>query len=357
MLAPIRRQPNQPIPSRSTARLRLIRATAFLHLILGVGTGGYYFLGEGEWSLIDCLYMTVITMTTVGYAEVLPIGAVYGARLFTLVLIIIGMGFVLYFVSTLTAFFIDGSLGSLFLRRKMQKKLALMEGHYIVCGVGKTGIHVLEELVATGKEVVALDHSEDRIELLAQRYGETVPAVAGDATHDEDLVAVGIERAAGLVSCLGVEVRNLYCTLSARQLNSDMRIIVTSDNLKAEQKFIHAGADSVVYTSIISGRRIASEMIRPQVVTFLDLILRDKERAMRIEEVVIPDYSQVANKTLTQANVRRFGDVLVIAVRDVDNEHYSYNPGPNTVLHSGQVLIILGEVNCIDELRRFVSAP
>jgi len=327
-----------------------------LHLILAMGTGGYYFLGAGEWSLLNCLYMTVITMTTVGYAEVLPIESVYGARVFTLLLIVVGMGFVLYFVSTLTAFFIDGSLASIFQRRKMQKKLALMEGHFIVCGVGKTGIHVLEELVATGKECVALDQSEDRIDLLAQRYGETVPAVVGDATHDDDLTAVGIERAAGLVSCLGIEVQNLYCTLSARQLNSDMRIIVTSDNLKAEQKFIHAGADSVVYTSIISGRRIASEMVRPQVVTFLDLIMRDKERAMRIEEVAIPEGSKLANKTLTQADLRRFGDVLVIALRDADQEHYSYNPGPNTVLRGGQVLIILGEINCIKELSRFISS-
>lgn len=338
---------------RLEVKRRAIRAGFYLHGVFGAGTLGYYLLGEGDWSVVDCLYMTVITLTTVGYEEVLPIGTVPGARVFTLVLIVVGMGLVLYFVSSLTAFFVDGSLGHIFQRRRMQKRLANLSGHYIVCGIGKTGIHVIEELLQAGRECVALDSEAERAALVTERWGEQIPAVLGDATQDDDLLAVGVERAAGLVAALGEEVHNLYATISARQLNPKLRIIVTSDDQRAESKFKHAGADSVVYTSIIGGRRIASEMIRPEVVTFLDLILRDKERNLMIEEVAVPSGSKVIGMTLTDADLRRFGDILVIAVRDNQGD-YTYNPGPTTELMAGDVLIMLGEAGCIRQARDFV---
>lgn len=343
------------LAARRDSRGRVIRAGVAFVSILMVGTGGYFLLGRGAWSLFDCLYMTVVTLTTVGYGEVLPLAAVPGARLFTVFLIIIGMGLVLYLMSTFTAFLVDGSLGSIFQRRKMLKQLDQMKGHYIICGVGKTGIHVVEELVETGYHCVALDQREERIEAIAERYGPGVPAIVGDATHDGDLITAGVERATGLVASLGAEVENVYCTLSARQLNPTIRIIVRSDNPQAEQKFIHAGADSVVYTSLIGGRRIASEMVRPEVVSFLDLMIRDKERTMRIEEVTIPPGSPVKGKSLTEANLRRFGDILVIAIRATESEIYTYNPGPSRILEENDVLILLGEMSCVREVKHFVS--
>ena len=351
----LRMRQSPSLATRRDSRGRVIRAGVAFATILAVGTGGYFLLGRGEWSLFDCLYMTVVTLTTVGYGEVLPLADVPGARMFTVFLIIVGMGLVLYLMSTFTAFLVDGSLGTLFQRRKMLKQLDHMKDHYIICGIGKTGVHVIEELVDTGNQCVALDQREERVEAICVRYGSQVPAFVGDATSDTDLIAAGIERASGLVASLGEEVENVYCTLSARQLNPKIRIIVRSDNPMAEQKFIHAGADSVVYTSLIGGRRIASEMVRPEVVSFLDLMIRDKERTMRIEEVTIPQGSPVKGMTLTEANLRRFGDILVIAVRDADAETYTYNPGPGRVLKENDVLILLGEMSCVREVHQFVS--
>lgn len=337
-------------------RLRLVRAGLYLLLVLAVGTIGYSFIGKGQWSLLDCLYMTVITLTTVGYEEVLPINDVAGGRAFTIAIIVIGMGLVLYFASTLTAFFVDGSLGALFSEKKMRKKLEALAGHIVICGVGKTGYEVLNELVRSNRTCVALDTDRKRIDLVKEHFGERVTAIVGDGTQDSDLLNVGIERASGLVATLGEEVENLYCTLSARQLNPDLRIIVMSDNVAAEQKFKHAGADSVVYTSIIGGQRIASELIRPTVVTFLDLMLRDKDRNLRIEEITIPENSQIGGETLASAKIRQFGEVLVIAIRQHGAERYQYNPGPNTHLSEGDVLILLGELSCIERVKGHAAA-
>jgi voltage-gated potassium channel len=336
-------------------RKSLLLASSILTLSIIFGTVGFYWLSDRQWPLLDCFYMTVSSMTTVGYGEVIPLEEVAGGRLFAIVLSITGMGSVLYFVPIFTALLVDGRLSSLYRWKKMIKEIEKLEGHYVVCGSGKTGAHVVEELVLSGYSVVVLEKDEALCEALRKLIHRGVYVLNGDGTHDEDLIIAGTEKAAGLVAAMDSDVNNLYCTMSARQLNTSLRIIAISDDPKAEEKMRRAGADSVVYNFVISGQRIASELVNPQVVSFFDLVLKDKDRVMRIEDIEVSEGSLIAGNTLSKAELRQFGDVLVIAVRQND-ETYQYNPGPETYIEAGSHLIVLGEVDCIGRVRRKVCS-
>lgn len=337
----------------ATARLR----TAALMVVATLvgGTSGYYALGGGDWSLLDCAYMTAITLTTVGYNEVLPIQDDHAARLFTIVLIFLGMGVVLYFASTLTAFILDGDLRNVVRVRRMRKLIASLNGHFVVCGSGQTGEHVLGELVHSGVVVVVIDINREHFDRCQRDFDKILPHIIGDATDDDVLLAAGIDRAAGVVVSLGNEHDTLLCTISARTLNPNTRIIARGEDQKSEQKFRRAGADRVVYTSAIGGLRMAAELLRPQVVTFLDVMLRDQERRLRIEEIRLNPDSSIAGRTLAQANMRKELDLLVIAVHDRADDKFLYNPGSDLVLEGHHTLIVLGEVDHIATLRAQVS--
>jgi voltage-gated potassium channel len=265
------------------------------------------------------------------------------------------MGLVLYFASTLTALLVDGNLRAVYRLKKMLKRLGSMREHTAVCGLSKTGSHVVEELVLTGHPCAVLDQDPDRVNRILEHYDGRVPALVGDATRDEDLLKLGVDRAKALVISLGEDVDNLYCTLSARQLNPKLCIIVTSDDHRLEQKYHHGGADSVVYPNLIGGQRIASQLVRPEVVTFLDLMLRDQKNILRIEQIRLPDSGHVVGRSLASSGIRRIGEVLVVAIlRGVDGE-FAFNPGPETTLQPNDTLIVLGEVGQIRAVREYVS--
>lgn len=338
----------------ATSRLRAAGLMVLATLV--GGTAGYYILGAGEWSLLDCAYMTAITLTTVGYAEVLPIHDSSAARVFTILLIFLGMGVVLYFASTLTAFILDGDLRNVVRERRMRKLIGSLSGHFIMCGSGQTGEHVLSELVHSGVDVVVVEKDREQFDRAQKDISPRLLHVIGDATDDDILLAAGIERAAGVVVSLGNEHDNLLCTITARTLNPNTRIIARGEDQKSEQKFRRAGADRVVYTSAIGGLRMAAELLRPQVVTFLDVMLRDQERRLRIEEIPLGVESSIAGATLAQANLRREFDLLVIAVHDRSAGKFLYNPGGEMVLEPHHTLIVLGEVSDIAKLRDRVSS-
>ncbi len=334
----------------ATGRLR----TAALMVVgtLVGGTSGYYLLGGGDWSLLDCAYMTAITLTTVGYSEVLPIHDNPTARLFTILLIFLGMGVVLYFASTLTAFILDGDLRNVVRVRRMRKLIADLNGHFIVCGSGQTGEHVLGELVHSGVDVVVVDISRANFDRCQRDFNQRLPHIIGDGTDDEVLLAAGLERAAGVVVSLGSEHDNLLCTITARTLNPNTRIISRGEDQKSEQKFRRAGADRVVYTSAIGGLRMAAELLRPQVVTFLDVMLRDQERRLRIEEIPLSESAALTGKSLAQTDLRSKYDLLVIAVHDRTADKFIYNPASDLVLEEHHTLIVLGEVDHIAAVRQ-----
>lgn len=332
---------------------RLRGATLFLVSVVVFGTLGIHAIGDGRWTWFQALFHTLITLTTVGYGELPGMEGDVVARAFSLVLVIVGAGSVVYFASIVTALFVEGELRDYFRRSRMNKSIAEMQGHVIVCGVGRTGTHIIEELSSCAQPFVAIDSSVAHLERLHREYPK-MRYIVGDATEDEVLRAAGIDRAHGLVAALSDDQANLYVTLSARSLNASLRIIAKAVEHTAGPKLSRAGADKVVSTNRIGGLRLASEMIRPNVTEFLDMMMRDPKHVLRIEEVAVREDSAFANKTLAEAAIRKVADVLVVAVRGADGS-YRFNPGADTPLLAGSTLIFLGELDQVLKLRAALS--
>ncbi len=335
---------------------RLASATFFMSLVVLSGTTSYYVVGDGRWSVFDCLYMTVITLSTVGFGEVLPgMHDMVEARAVTLGLIILGSGTLLYFISNLTAWIIEGDLGGILRRRRMHSLIAKLENHVIVCGAGTTGVHIVRELDAIGTPFVVIELKEERLHDLEEELDRELLHVIGDATDDHVLERAGIEKARGVIASLSHDKDNLFVTITARALNPDARIVAKSVEESTEAKLRRAGADTVVSPNLIGGMRLVSEMVRPQAIAFLDRMLRDRDgRRIRIEEIAIPEGSSLIGKTLAETTIRDTG-ALVIAVHQ-PNEDYIYNPGPDLEMQVGAALIVLAEAEAVERLRRQLAA-
>ncbi|MGE0791678.1 MAG: TrkA family potassium uptake protein [Sandaracinaceae bacterium] len=350
---------------REIFRGRLILASFLMLAVILVGSGGYYTLGEGRWSLEDVLYFTVITLSTVGFGETLPgMDHVPFARLWTILMIFFGSGTLLYFVSTLTAFIVESDIQGAIRRNRMQKRIDHLTDHYIVCGCGSTGIHVVEELINTHHAFVVIDRDVERLRQLADRFGpQRFQYVEGDATDDETLLEAGINRAAGVIATLTDDKDNLYITVTAAQLQrqrmakGEFRIVAKAVEVSARPKLLAAGATRVVSPAEIGGMRMVSEMVRPAVVEFLDLMLRDPKKNLRIEEVEIPAGSTLVGARLRDTAIRVRTRVLVIAVKHAESPpRYTYNPGPDLVIEDGMILIVLAETVEMNKLREGVTS-
>jgi voltage-gated potassium channel len=324
-------------------------------MVVVVGGGiGYYVIGGGKWSLGDCIYMTVISVTTVGYGEILPnMDHTPYARGFTMVLLLFGTGSIVYFASTVTAFIIEGDLRNVLFASRLKKRMKRMKDHVVVCGAGSTGRNVIEELLATGVPVVAIDMREGELREIADKFPRAeFSYIVGDATDDDVLAEAGLERARGLVAALSSDKDNLYLTVSGRQVSPGVRIVARCAELSHVEKIRRSGADAVVSPNFIGGMRLVSELLRPAVVRFLDDMLRDKRAAFRIEEIRLGDRAGELGTTLRDARVReRFG-MTVLAVRASDNQSWVYNPDADEKLGAGMTLVVLGSAEQVAELRR-----
>lgn len=336
---------------------RLYTAGLALAGVMLVGGAGYHTLGGGRWSFADCVYMAAITLSTVGFAELLPgMDRVPGARPWTLVLIVLGSGTLLYFASTLTALIVEGDLRGAIRRRRMATLLDQAENHVIVCGVGSTGQHVVEELVASRTPMVVIDKNADRIRRIVAHHADaSILHVHGDATQDEILEQAGLRRARGLIAALHDDRDNLFVTITARALSPSVRIVSKAAESDSIVKLRRAGADSVVSPAVIGAVRLASEMVRPSVMQFLDQMAHHPEQPRRIEEIVIPEDSPLVDVRLQDAGLRLVADCLVIAIRHGDGRH-EYNPTGDAVLEAGTVLIALVKTEEIGKLRRYIGA-
>lgn len=322
-------------------------------VVLG-GTVGYYYLGGGIWQLDECLFMTLITLSTVGFAELEHMHEVPGARVLTMLLIVSGIGALAYFQGNLTALLVEGVIGQALRRSRMQKRIDSLRGHIVVAGAGATGKHVLEELVLTQTPFVVIDMNEDVLKRLSNDVaGGKMLYVHGDATDDSALLQSGVKRARAVIAALTQDKDNLYVTLSARSLNPDASIVAKVIENDAEVKMLKAGASSVVNPTMIGGLRMASEIIRPEVNEFLDQMLLDKDKNLRLEEVPITAQSTFVGQTLKESPIRKETDVLVVAVRDRDGV-FRYNPSPAFVMEGGTTLIVLGETSGILKLRKLI---
>lgn len=337
---------------KSSIHARLLAGFFALIIVVIGGAIGYWFIGKGMWSFADCLYMTVITVTTVGYGEVLDgMATAPYARGFTVGLLVFGTGSIVYFASTMTAFIVEGDLQHIVKSRRLLNRIKRMKDHVIVCGAGTTGRHIIEELVASGVNVVAIDANQQALEELADKFGTRhFSYVLGDATDDELLAQTNVATARGIVAALSSDKDNLYLVVSARQTNPRARIIARAAELSHIEKIRRAGADSVVSPNHIGGMRMVSELLRPAVVRFLDEMLRDKRAAYRIEEVRIAG-GNVVGQTLREARIReRFG-MTVLALRPSDDAPWIYNPDATEALRAGMTLVVLGSANQVHDLR------
>ena len=335
-------------------RNRLLAGFVGLAVVIVGGTLGYWIIGGGRWHWEDCLYMTVITLTTVGYGEVLPdMEHVPYARAFTIMQLVFGTGVLVYFASTITAFIVEGDLKNVLRARNLRNRIKRMKDHVIVCGTGSTGRHIVVELIATHVPVVAIDTNEHVLKELADDHpGADFSYIVGDATDDEVLVGAGLAAARGLVAALSSDKDNLYLVVSTRQTNPAARIVARCAELSHVEKIKRAGADSVVSPNFIGGMRMVSEMMRPAVVRFLDEMLRDKRAAYRIEEVSIGAGSPLDGKSLREAKVREQYGMSVLALRTAADAAWIYNPGADQRLGPGMVLVVLGDAVQVDALRK-----
>ncbi len=313
----------------------LLIAFVVLLLVLLTGTVGYHILGGDKHSWLDCFYMTFITISTIGYGEIVDVSGYEYGRLFTIFIAVTGIGVLGYVLSTLTAFTLENDLNESWRRKKMQQKIAQLKDHYIVCGVGLVGSNVAHELTATGRACVIVDSNMETI----QRYLETHPGqmyLLGDATDNDLLLAAGVMRARGVFAVAHDDSQNLVISLSAKQLNAKLRVVARCHDVKNAEKTRRAGADEIVSPDFTGGLRIVSAMVRPHVVSFLDDMLKS-EASVRMEEINIP--AELSDKPLS---VLYHGnkDCLVLAVRN-STKDWLFNPPANHVVQGGDVLMVM----------------
>ena len=325
---------------------RLMTAFLLLIVVFLFGISGYMVIEK--WGFLDSLYMTVITIATVGYMEVHPLSA--QGRIFTIFLIIFGMGVLLFGISTFTAFLVEGELNELLRRKKMEKQIAKLKGHYIVCGIGRIGKHIISELYNTRRNFVAIDTNEAVCKELGNKG---MLYVHGDATSSAVLKIANAEQAKGLFCALPSDSENLLLILTAKGINPHLKVIAKAEVDESRAKMVKAGANGVVLPLHIGGLRMASEMIRPEAVTFLDKMLKSPEEIYRVEDMTVSADSVLCGKNLKASGLLDKRGISVAAVRKGDQ--YIFNPPADAILDTGDALIIIGETERIREIKKIAG--
>lgn len=309
---------------------RLGGAMVALAMVLVGGTIGYLLLG---FSLLDAAYQTVTTVSTVGYREVQPLSRV--GRLYTIALILIGVGAAFYAFGVLVETFVEGRLNELLGRRRMERSITSLRDHVVICGWGRVGRAIAAEVVEAGRKLVVVEADEARL------AGVPHPTVLGDATSDAVLRLAGIERAAALVAAVDGDAANSFITLSARALKPDLFIVARARSHDSEGKLLRAGAQRVVNPQVIGGSRMAAFVLRPHVAEFVDVVMHERNLEFRLEEVLVTAGSSIAGRSLRDTHLRDRTGALVLALRDGDGTFLS-NPSPDTEIQPGQVIIAIG---------------
>ncbi len=334
-------------------RRRIYISLAIFVAVYLIGVIGFKFFGGKEWTLLDSLYMTAITISTIGYEEVIDLSANPAARIFTIGFIILSLGTIAFAVSSITAFIVEGELKNILGRRRMEKEIAKLKDHYIVCGSDETAETIIRELLLTHREFVVVEPTKEKIDRLAA-LGDIL-YVQGDPAEDEVLIKAGIERARGILLSLPTDEANLFVTITARSLNPHLRIVAKGIDLKSHDKMRKAGADSVISPTYIGGMRMVSEMVRPAVVTFLDMMLRDRERSLRFEEAGVEKGSPLEGKTIREAKLEEKTGALLVAIRKGGRADYDFNPPGDRRIEAGDVLIFIGSPEMARGIEKIVE--
>ncbi len=329
---------------------RALAAIAVFVLLVTIGSASYMRV-EGA-ALEDAIYMTVITLTAVGYQEVFPLSP--EGRALTMGILFLGITWMGTWFALITSFLVELDLTDVLRSRRMSRRIEALESHVIVCGAGRTGRRVVDELERSGAPWVVIEHDEDELERLRGLYPEGL-WIQGDATHDDTLIEAGLDRARGLVSCLTADTDNLFVCLSARDLRPDVPIVARASESETMDKLYRAGATHVVSPILSGGTRMASVLLRPSVVSFLDIATHSSEMSLRMEQMQATS-RRVVGQTLADAKIPQETGLIVIAVRkEGAGDGFHFNPASDTRIEEGDDLIVLGTDEQIDGLREYLS--
>jgi voltage-gated potassium channel len=318
-----------------------------LLLVMAIGTAGYHYI-EG-WPWFDGFYMVVTTLTTIGYQEVHPLS--HAGRVFNVFVILAGVSLVLLGVGALSQALLEFELQSFFGRRRMEREIGRLEGHFIICGMGRVGRSVARELGRKPVPFVIVENAE----IKRQRFAhENWLVIAGDATLEATLRQAQIERASGLIAATTTDATNLYIVLTARGLNPHLKIIARASEDAAEKHLLTAGADSVVSPYSFAGQRIAQSLLRPHVVSFLDTATTHLGMDLEIGEIHITASSTFAGKTLETSRIRQERGVIVLAIKRRDGMRF--NPAPDERIEPDDCLIAMGEPSQLRQLEQSVAS-
>ena len=318
-------------------------------IVMFIGSTGFWIVSDYKATILDAIYMTFITVATIGFGETIDLTHSPGGRIFLMVIATVGIATVTYATSKLTAFIVEGDLNEALRRRRMQDRIDKLKNHYIICGIGRVGTNVAHELHVTDRAFVAVEDAQPAIDAFHEKYPKTL-ALHGDSSDDEVLRRAGIDRAAGLFAVTGDDGKNLLITLSAKQLNPELRVVARCHEVRNIEKLKRVGADAIVSPDFTGGMRIASSMVRPGVVNFLDEMLRSDNR-LRVEEVRIPPgFARRALGELVTAS----RDYILLAARLQDQ--WQFNPPPEFMIGPGTTLVVMVNPEGRGMLERLVAA-
>ena len=318
-----------------------------LAAVIGFGTLGYIVIEM--WSPLDALYMTVITLTTVGFGEVYPLS--HSGKIFTIILVVMGVAGVAYTLSVIARMVVEGEIKSLLGRRKMQKGLKELTNHYIVCGFGRVGRRIAQELCARKVPFVVIDRDPQRIE---QAETDCFIFVQGDSTSDQTLLDAGIERAKGLITAVVDEADSVFIVLSARQLNPGLFITARAESDEGEKKLLRAGANKVISPHKIGGIRMALTALRPNLVDFMSLVTFDQRTDLSIEEIEVKGGSSLVDSTIKDCHIRHDLGTTIVGIKKPGKDVF-LNPSPETTIEAGDILIVIGERKGLEKLEELTG--
>ncbi|MCC5909235.1 MAG: potassium channel protein [Clostridiaceae bacterium] len=326
-------------------RRKLTLIFILLLSLIVVGTVGYMYLLQVH--IIDALYMTVITISTVGYTEVGEMTA--QAKLFSIIIIFLGLGTAGYAFTSGVALFLEGTFKEVWRRKRMDTRIAQLENHYILCGAGETGQSVIEQFQKSKVPFVVIEKNEEEV---AELVKEGILIIHGDATHEDILEKSRIKHAKGFITSLPSDAANVFTVLTAREMNENLYIVSRAIEKNSRGKLRKAGANNTISPNEIGGRRMAALLIRPSVISFLDIITHAGDVVLDLEDVVICSKSSIAGKSLKEAKLPERTGLIILAIKKYGEKNIMLNPSFDEMLEIGDTMIVLGRENQVDQLRK-----
>ena len=316
-------------------------------LLVALGTVGYMLIEN--WSMLDSLYMTVITLSTIGYGEVHAVSQT--GRIFTLVLIFLGVGFFLYVIGNVVQFLVEGRIRLILGRLKLDKKIGQLNNHYIVCGYGRMGRALCRYLTQKNLEFVAIEKNADRIPVMNQ---DGILYISGEATAEENLLKAGLKRASNLITALGTDADNVFLVLLAKGLNPNLYVVARASQNASKMPLYTAGADIVVSPFDVGARRMAHAVLRPNVIRFLELAFADESTDIHIEEVTVSESSTLVDVSLQESGIRQNYDLIILSIVNQDSTMV-FNPSATTRISAGGSVIAVGSSENLMKLEEILN--